>query len=410
MWTFDASNTLARASSGSGQDLSITIGTGADLVVLGIIVDGLTVRTGGAPTFDGNAMTQSGSTSWYTSGETNIEHWYYFSPGTGSKTIHIPTDNSVYISAVASSYIPKTGCSASYRGQYTRSVVGANPTTSTNWTGNCGVDLGHALVGSGADSWSPSAQTGTTINSVDEGAYGWAAQYLLALQSTQTMAWTFGTSDDYTLQVAGFPALPTVAPVTKWNTADAYSSPVFIDNDLAFYGTTAIWRGSRATVSRASGKYYFEVEATITTQSYFSVGLGNAAAALYQYVGNTADSWGYRATGSVYTAGSATGVTTTAASGDVVMVAVDIDTGDIWFGLNGTWFNSGDPVSGTNPIYSGVTGTTFYPFASVYGGVTKAHLFCSDATLLYKPSGFEAWDYTPGGGGSSSAPNFFFFF
>lgn len=45
--------------------------------------------------------------------------------------------------------------------------------------------------------------------------------------------------------------------------------------------------------------------------------------------------------------------------GDVVMVAVD-NTGHpasnrrkIWFGKNGTWFNSGDPAAGTNPTYQG---------------------------------------------------------
>jgi len=33
-------------------------------------------------------------------------------------------------------------------------------------------------------------------------------------------------------------------------------------------------------------------------------------------------------------------------NGDTVMVAMDIDNGKVYFGVNGTWGNSGDPTSG----------------------------------------------------------------
>lgn len=37
---------------------------------------------------------------------------------------------------------------------------------------------------------------------------------------------------------------------------------------------------------------------------------------------------------------------------DVCMFAVDIVTGKVWVGKNGTWWNSGDPAAGTNPLYT----------------------------------------------------------
>lgn len=48
-----------------------------------------------------------------------------------------------------------------------------------------------------------------------------------------------------------------------------------------------------------------------------------------------------------------TGVTAWGIS-DVLMFAIDLDAGKMWIGLNGTWFNSGDPAAGTNPQFSGL--------------------------------------------------------
>jgi hypothetical protein len=48
-------------------------------------------------------------------------------------------------------------------------------------------------------------------------------------------------------------------------------------------------------------------------------------------------------------------------TGDTYMVAVD--GANVWFGKNGTWFNGGDPETGANPSYSGLTGE-IYPIES----------------------------------------------
>lgn len=50
-----------------------------------------------------------------------------------------------------------------------------------------------------------------------------------------------------------------------------------------------------------------------------------------------------------------------------IMMDVDIGEGRLWFGINGTWGNSGDPESGAGAIYSNLSGTlevaceAFYP-------------------------------------------------
>ena len=44
--------------------------------------------------------------------------------------------------------------------------------------------------------------------------------------------------------------------------------------------------------------------------------------------------------------------TGTWSTGDIIMMAVDIDNTSIWFGKNGTWYASGDPAANTNAAYT----------------------------------------------------------
>ena len=52
-----------------------------------------------------------------------------------------------------------------------------------------------------------------------------------------------------------------------------------------------------------------------------------------------------------YTSGVGSGVD------DIIMVALNVDTGKMWIGLNGTWFDSGDPAAGTNEIMTMTNGS-----------------------------------------------------
>jgi hypothetical protein len=88
------------------------------------------------------------------------------------------------------------------------------------------------------------------------------------------------------------------------------------------------------------------------------------------------------------------------AANDIVMMAVDLDTGKLWFGLNGTWLNSGNPATGANPTYTGVQGggtRGVTPMASLGtpGGATLQGVFIRaalDAMTYGIPSGFQPWE------------------
>jgi hypothetical protein len=58
------------------------------------------------------------------------------------------------------------------------------------------------------------------------------------------------------------------------------------------------------------------------------------------------------------------------AAGDVLMIAVDMTNGSMWVGKNGTWFNTSgtaNPATNTDPRWTGLTGTTWFPYMAGYG-------------------------------------------
>jgi len=51
--------------------------------------------------------------------------------------------------------------------------------------------------------------------------------------------------------------------------------------------------------------------------------------------------------------------------GNVYMFALNMTTGNLWVGVNGTWFNGGNPATATAPAASGITGDV-YPAVVMY--------------------------------------------
>ena len=80
-------------------------------------------------------------------------------------------------------------------------------------------------------------------------------------------------------------------------------------------------------------------------------------------------------------------------AGAPVMIAVDFDAGLMWLGYNGTWVGGGDPVSGTNPTYTGLGG---YPHpVTILGSMSASSTDVLHATLnnqLFRPSNFQPWE------------------
>ena len=121
----------------------------------------------------------------------------------------------------------------------------------------------------------------------------------------------------------------------------------------------------RSTAAMWSGKWYAEYTLInynngggigITAFGGWALGTGDIGNPISG--GNTTYEWGFRFNDSAkifnttYTTLNS-GVQVT--NGQIVMCALDLVNGYIWWGLNGTWYQGGNPATGANPAFTGVT-------------------------------------------------------
>lgn len=104
--------------------------------------------------------------------------------------------------------------------------------------------------------------------------------------------------------------------------------------------------------------------------------------------------WTYSCQGGRYYANSTSQTATyaTLTTNDVFQLVVS--GGKLWLGKNNTWFNSGDPAAGTNPVTaSGVTGSLVLFCGSASSDQWRVTLRCKLADFSYTPpSGISAWE------------------
>ena len=117
------------------------------------------------------------------------------------------------------------------------------------------------------------------------------------------------------------------------------------------------------TLAFNKGKWYWEAKMLAAPATYPTFGVGpvnNVVTGANQYLDDTSNftnislsaanvGVNWRRTGR----SSQTKTTGTFATNDIIMCAFDYDNDKIWFGKNGTWFESGDPSNGNNPLESG---------------------------------------------------------
>ena len=168
------------------------------------------------------------------------------------------------------------------------------------------------------------------------------------------------------------------------NTAGALSN-----GNLHLGGTSSPFVRCNSTLAVSSGKWYFE--ATLTTaQAFTSVGIGQGFIT-NKYPGEDALSYAQTLEAGTRINNNAQPAYGTAlTNGNVFMCAFDLDNNKIFFGKNGTWFNSSNPVAGTSPAYTLAAGT-YCPIARPYstGAVLDAN-FGQRPFAYAAPSGFKA--------------------
>jgi hypothetical protein len=164
----------------------------------------------------------------------------------------------------------------------------------------------------------------------------------------------------------------------------------------------ANWKSTRSVFSAASGLYYYEVSVVLTAVGQGTmIGVGNTSAATSNYCGADSNGWSfYNYDGKIWISaapGAAYGAAF--ATNDVVGVALDLDNNFIYFAINGTWQNSGDPTSGASGTGAGIASATgtYFAYLSFY---TATHAFTCNfgaSSFVYTPPA----GYTYGFGATS---------
>ena len=156
------------------------------------------------------------------------------------------------------------------------------------------------------------------------------------------------------------------------------TNPDFSNGNNTLTRSSNSWKPAWTTIGASSGKYYCEMD--WDSGSNFTVGFSTADVpgsnpTLDDIVGNPSNG-GYLTVlyenGVIYNNGSSAGAYgsgSSYATGDIMMLAMDLDNNKFYFGKNGTWFNSADPANNTGgyAINASYTNSTWCFTACVYG-------------------------------------------
>jgi len=176
---------------------------------------------------------------------------------------------------------------------------------------------------------------------------------------------------------------------------DKYSSVTLSNGNLV--GTSASgWHHGRGTHFVSSGKWYYEW--TSTSGSYAEAGwMTDVAGNDHVEEESDPDTTYYRGIGAagrgvVIGDGSPDTGPPNFNTDDIIMMAIDIDTMEFWVGVNGTWYNSGDPANGTNATgtWTARLGYSLAPWYGLFIGSSTFNFGQSSFSYTI-PTGFNPW-------------------
>ena len=226
-----------------------------------------------------------------------------------------------------------------------------------------------------------------------------------------------GNNNDFTLTnidssnaTADRPAdSSTTGNFCTWNVVNSSSDNTYSEGNLKVVGGGSSGRLANGTIATTSGKWYYEFKWTGTIAGGLYLGLSSGGDINFStngYPGNSDKGWACyfdnTTTFRIYHNGSNTNITLpfTAATNDLLLVAWDVDAGDIWFGaydVSGTseqWVdNSGSfgSFNASSPTYSSVTFSDYLIpqiglASSSYSGIAN---FGATAFTVTPPTGHK---------------------
>ena len=199
----------------------------------------------------------------------------------------------------------------------------------------------------------------------------------------------------------------TLNPLQQNNTATTYSN-----GNTKGTGTssTSNFSSTPATLAASVGKWYAEYKPNLSTtgssiSGFVNLDTANFNATDYYGGSNNMSAGLYDDAGQIlHSTGTNLGSVGALSNGDIVMLAMDLDNGYLYWGKNGTWFNSANPATsggtgglalsnlGSNGTYTFLNGNrksmgTEWNFGSGFFGTTAVASANADG------NGFGAFEY-----------------
>jgi len=175
-----------------------------------------------------------------------------------------------------------------------------------------------------------------------------------------------------------------------WNPSDKNANISLSEGNLKATALNIMWKSVRATTSKSSGKWYWEITINVASTNYNILGVGTSSADINSYCGSTNYCYGYAGyDGKKFHSGSSQSYGFSFTAGDIISVALDMDNGELYFAKNGVWQNSGNPETRDNPAYTGLSGA-FFPMGSPYTNTNAFTANFGATALSYSiPSGYS---------------------
>ena len=182
-------------------------------------------------------------------------------------------------------------------------------------------------------------------------------------------------------------------PTTEWDARKVGSHASLSGGNTTITGDgSGNFSATLSSNAHDSGKWYAEATwvtgLPVSSGGSCSFGIALSSINLNQYLGINALSWAYfGGYGNLYHNSANGPAVTTPVHGDVLQIAWDADTGNLFFGLNNVWQNAADPVAETNPCYTGILGILY-----VASNVSDTGQFVLNSPLVYSPPlGYTEW-------------------
>ena len=126
--------------------------------------------------------------------------------------------------------------------------------------------------------------------------------------------------------------------------------------DLSGSSGTAYSQNNTSTFGVSSGKWYVEVKYTFGGTNNVYVGICPiTVAADANMTGSVTDAAVLRMSNETYIEGTSASSGTSISSGDIIGIALDMDNNKVWFSVQGTYISSGNPSTGANATFDGIT-------------------------------------------------------